>query len=306
MRLVMETVPKMMYESTKGTEDSVYIISDRLIMNAEKGWWTPQEEYHIGPEEDKAWNRRYGLAQLGTASLIVTILHSLFGASLYGLFIALTLNFAIVHNIVDYFHTKAEERAIAAEKAATPFPYFLEEKEIVGEIITFAKKHEKWPITNIGYVSQFHITHNSNPHHMTTLSHQQGVLKRRKRSLDQAKKSGNIDLVENLEKDISEWNSKIICSKEQRVRYLSIYTKTRVNAEKKLNSLFGEILELQKKEIIQHSRELSNASSILGKKNVSLKQVREYVDKLSTPLIVPDAKNVLYARANLVMKGLRE
>ena len=77
-------------------------------------------------------------------------------------------------------------------------------------------------------------------------------------------------------------------------------------AQKKLDSLFDEIIELQKKEIIQHSRELSNLSSNMGKKIVTLKQVGEYMDKLSPPLIVPDAKKVLYARANLVINGLRE
>jgi len=66
---------------------------------------TAQEEYHIGKEEDKVWNRRYGVAQLGTATLIVAILHSFFGTTISGLLIALILNFAIVHNIMDYLHT---------------------------------------------------------------------------------------------------------------------------------------------------------------------------------------------------------
>jgi len=78
---------------------------------------TAQEEYHIGKEEDKVWNRRYGVTQLGTATLIVAILHSLFGTTISGLLIPLILNFAIVHNIMDYLHTKAVENAIAAEKA---------------------------------------------------------------------------------------------------------------------------------------------------------------------------------------------
>jgi len=78
---------------------------------------TAQEEYHIGKEEDKVWNRRYGVTQLGTATLIVAILHSLFGTTISGLLIPLILNFAIVHNIMDYLHTKAVEKAIAAEKA---------------------------------------------------------------------------------------------------------------------------------------------------------------------------------------------
>ena len=79
---------------------------------------TAQEEYHIGKEEDKVWNRRYGVAQLGTATLIVAILHSFFGTTISGLLIALILNFAIVHNIMDYLHTKAVENAIATEKNA--------------------------------------------------------------------------------------------------------------------------------------------------------------------------------------------
>ena len=189
----------------------------------------------------------------------------------------------------------------------TPFPYFLEEKEIVEEIIRFAKNHDTWPKMLSGYVPHFHFTHNSNPHsHMSTLSHQQGVLTRRKRELDRALISRNIVQIEKIKKDISEWESKIICTKEQLVLYNSIYTRTRIMAQKKLDSLFDEIIELQKKEIIQHSRELSNLSSNMGKKIVTLKQVGEYMDKLSTPLIVPDAKKVLYARANLVINGLRE
>jgi len=39
----------MMYESKRGTEYSVYIIFDRVTVNAEKGWWEgddgPEEEY---------------------------------------------------------------------------------------------------------------------------------------------------------------------------------------------------------------------------------------------------------------------
>jgi len=101
------------------TEYYVYVIFNRVNVNAGKDWQTAQQEYHIGPEEDKTWNRRYGLTQIGTASLLVAILYSFFEPSLYGLSIALTLNFAVVHNIVDYFHTKAAERAIAAEKAGT-------------------------------------------------------------------------------------------------------------------------------------------------------------------------------------------
>ena len=77
---------------------------------------TAQEEYHIGKEEDKVWNRRYGVAQLGAATLIVAILHSFFGTTISGLLIALILNFAIVHNIMDYLHTQAVENAIATEK----------------------------------------------------------------------------------------------------------------------------------------------------------------------------------------------
>jgi hypothetical protein len=210
------------------------------------------------------------------------------------------------------------------ELSVTPFPYFLKEEEIVDEIVSFAKTHEKWPITNIGYVSRFHFSHNSNPHSdMTTYSHQQSVLQGRNRSLErdleQLKKisvgkmdvkTGQMDrLVESvewLEKEISEWNSKVIVSDEQLGQCRSIYTRTRIKAEEKIDSLLDEIIERQKKEIIHHSRELSNASSAIGKKSVSRAQVRDYVNKLSTPLIVPDSRNVLYARANFVMKGLRE
>ena len=238
------------------------------------------------------------------------------------------------------------------EPSATPFPYFLTEEEIVQEIISFAKMHEKWPITSIGYISRFHIFHNSNPHDMTTYSHQQSVLASRKKSLDRelyvyddrsfivvegrekindnwgkpmldkdgkkipkftgdlrskySRNDSSLEYIESLEREISHWNSKVIVSNEQLGHYKSIYARTRIMAQEKLDSLFLEIIESQKKEIIHHSRELSNASSAIGKKGVSMAQVRDYVNKLSTPLIVPDSRNVLYARANFVLKGLRE
>ena len=40
----------MMYESKRGTEYSVYIIFDRVTVNAEKGWWEGDD----GPEEEYA------------------------------------------------------------------------------------------------------------------------------------------------------------------------------------------------------------------------------------------------------------
>lgn len=86
----------------------------------------------------------------------------------------------------------------------------------------------------------------------------------------------------------------------------SIYHRTKDEAHKRIETLLEEINERQREEIIQHSRELAREASERGKKSVSFAQVRDFVNKLSPPLIVPDAKNVLYARANFVMKGLRE
>ena len=49
MMYALFRVPNMMYESKRGTEYSVYIIFDRVTVNAEKGWWEgddgPEEEY---------------------------------------------------------------------------------------------------------------------------------------------------------------------------------------------------------------------------------------------------------------------
>jgi hypothetical protein len=249
----------------------------------------------------------------------------------------------------------------------TPFPYMLKEEEIVEEIVGFAKTYEKWPITNIGYVSRFHISHNSNPHlTMSTESHLQGVLRDRKNSLEQVleelkkisvgemevntrkmetvkmapsmsatelekyekawlDKDGAgepnyhfasrlrrytpldlVELKEYLQDEITNLNSKVIVSDEQLKQYISIYARTRIKAEKKINSLLGEIIELQKKEIIHHSRVLANASCSIGKKTVTKTQVRDYVNKLKIRLIVPDSKNILYARSNFVMMNLRE
>ena len=209
------------------------------------------------------------------------------------------------------------------EICETPFPYSLSDEEIVNEIVNFAKTYEKWPITNIGYVSRFHDFHKSNPHYyFTTASHQRGVLIGRNRSLERSLeelrsiKSGlkpNKTRMERLSEhinwiheEIEDWESKVIVSEEQYNQFLSIYARTRIKAQEVIDSLLEEIMESQKKDIIHYSRELCIASLAIGKKSVTHAQVRDYVNNLSTPLIVPDSRNVLYARANFIIMGLRE
>lgn len=234
----------------------------------------------------------------------------------------------ITHEVTETFHEALENNFLSEP----PFPYSLTDEEIVEEIVRFSKTHEKWPITKIGYVSQFHIFHNSFPHDMTSSSRLQRALEARKSKLEYIDQIKNrlsdftdfnevqIELgeiyerklnsimkdIESLDEEISELNSMVMFSDEQLEEFRSVYVRTRIKAEEKIETLQKEILEQQTKEIIQHSRELSKASFAIGKKSVSKAQVRDYVNKLETPLIVPDSRNVLYARANFVMKGLRE
>ena len=224
----------------------------------------------------------------------------------------------ITHAVTETFHEALENNFLSEP----PFPYSLTDEEIVEEIVRFSKKHEKWPITKIGYVSQFHIFHNSFPDDMASSSRLQYALQARKQMLERMEQTKNqfadyVDInerqmnsimkhIEALDEEISELNSRVIVSDEQLREFRSIYARTRIKAQEKIETLQKEILEQQTKEIIQHSRELSKASFAIGKKSVSKAQVRDYVNKLETPLIVPDSRNVLYARANFVMKGLRE
>ena len=78
-----------------------------------------EQEYIIGPEEDRMWTRMFVITVLITSALFIGIHYAIFSVvNPMAIFTILMLNIAIVHNIWDNLHTKAVKKAMAAEKEA--------------------------------------------------------------------------------------------------------------------------------------------------------------------------------------------
>jgi len=91
----------------------------------------------------------------------------------------------------------------------------------------------------------------------------------------------------------------------------SIYFRMKESAYERIESLnpdkrYREILERQRVEIVQHSRDLAEQAINLGEKTVSIALVKEYKSKIKPQLLLPDAQKILRTRSNFVMQGLRD
>jgi len=156
-----------------------------------------------------------------------------------------------------------------------PYPFHLKENEIVDKIVEFATSHEnpsKW------HSQCFHFFKSNSAHPTQDL-----------------------------------WAASERTPRDSKISQLCnpIYHRTKERAHERIASLnpdkrYQEILERQRVEIVQYSRDLAEQASKLGRKTVNIAFVKEYMSGLRPQLLLPDAQKILHARSNFVMQGLRD